>query len=280
MASRTLALLMVSLFSGILNPDVAQAQNVSFEDSKTLYKAQKTQYETDILSIRQTADTAIASIDQDIQKLEIDFQNCTSFDCRKQTRAQIGKLEATKKDTKTNADVAIMEKAKVFVKKAQVIAVESYVFEVLQMAASGASGAKLEHFVDKRTTSCGFARFSSSSIGPSQAMTCRQMNVEFKLGNKFYKLSTAVGLQFGAADHYGTARGFDANLEVNTIDKVFSLSTPEFLQNLNAAQVFLGGPGAGQTWSQVIFDYYGQARFYAMYNPFWVGRYTVSIESL
>lgn len=105
------------------------------------------------------------------------------------------------------------------------------------------------------------------------------MNIELKNGNKYYKLSTAVGLQYRGVDHDGNNQGMDAVGEVNTINSVFTLTTAEFLKGLDAIHVFFGGPRTRQEWSQVIFDFQGSARYYVMYNPYWVGRYTVSIES-
>lgn len=261
---------------GTLSFSLAHAQTSSFEDSKASYKTLKNQFDADELSIRQVADGKTTTIDQQIQKLESDFQNCSTFDCRKQTRNQITQLESDKKDIKTQADIAVMEKAKVFVKKAQEVAVDAFVFETLNMAASDA---KLEHFVSKSVTACGRADFLDYYISPSRAMTCKQMNVEFKYGDKYYKLSTAVGLQYGGSDHSGNSQGIDTETEVNTIDAIFSLSTAEFLKDLTATKAFWGGPGMRPDWSQVIFDYQGSARYYVMYNPYWVGRYTVSIES-
>ncbi len=261
----------------ILYLGFAQAQSLSFEDSKPIYQTLKNRYDAEESAIQQDAAARIASIDQQIQGREADFLSCTSFDCRRQIRNQINRLEADKKDIQTQTTIAVMEKAKIFVKEAQVIAVNAFVFESLRMAAADN---RLEHFIVKSVTTCGSADFLDYSISPSRAMTCKQMNVEVKLRDRFYKLSTAVGLRYSGNDHQGNSVGINAADEVAYMNSIFALSTADFMADLDGVKVFFGGPGVRPTWSQVIFDNRGDAQFYAMYNPFWMGRYTVSIDSI
>jgi len=270
-------ILVMTLFCGLCF-GVAHAQTRSFDDSKPIYQNLKSQYDTDENSIRQIANGKIAAIDQQIQTLQGELQNCTDFDCRKQKTNTINSLEADKKDLNTKADVEVMEKAKVFLKKAQEIAVDAFVFETLRIAVADS---QYEHFADKGTTGCGQADFLDYSISPSRAMTCKQINVEFKHGPKFYKMSTAVGLQYAGNDHSGNSQGIITDREVNTINSVFGLTTTEFMEGAGPGNLF-GGKFSSRRpeWSQVIFDYYGgSARYYTMYNPYWVGHYTVSVES-
>lgn len=254
----------------------AKAQNIGFEDSKPYYQALKYQYETDKQSILETAESNVSTIDQQIQNLETDFQNCSTFDCRKEARRKIDQLVASKKDINALADLAVMEKAKVFVREAQEVLVYAFAIESLRMAAAET---KLEHFVHISLTDCGPSPFSDYYINPSRAMTCKQMNVEFKYGDKFYRLSKAVGLAYNGYDHFGNSQPIDVAREVATINNVFSLTTTELMIDLDAVQLFFGG-GMRQDWSQVIFDQYGRAQHYGMYSPFWVGLYTVSVESI
>jgi hypothetical protein len=267
---------MLALLFGLLMVPTAEAANeMPFVDAKALFATLANNFDSELARARTSYAQTLGGLEAQITAKQQDKLACPDVSCARRIQSEIDVLENQKRPLKDRALAEEMRIKNRFDRNSKEIALASFSYELKSMARAHV---EIMNFTDRTDGPCQSAQ--SAQFGythPSEHMFCRQLNLEYRYGQKFYSLKFAVGLQV-MSPVYDHRSGWLSDSGADSIKAVFSQSTEEFMSGMSPGYHFgfdRRYRTGRQNWVNV-----SPGQTYKMYNPATVGFHYVGIDEI